>query len=227
MPVSASGEKLVRSSRTIRISSSQSMSSGAPVTRPSSSASAASQVAADRRPAAGGQLVVAAEEADLQPGQVVAHRQQADVELVRAGSTAGGFGSSSSGPRTDPSSMNERSAASAISASSAGEAAARLDQRDQAARRGVEPLQRALVEVIGLVDQPVVAVREQELVVGERRSPTSPSVRSTQVPSVQLVGAQPQDQRRRARGSWPAASSGRPARAAPRRSRGRPSGRAR
>src|SRR4051794_22035928 len=43
MPVSASGEKLARSSMTSRISSSQSMSSGVLVTSPSSAASAASR----------------------------------------------------------------------------------------------------------------------------------------------------------------------------------------
>ena len=42
MPVSASGEKLARSSRKMRISSSQSMSSRAKVTSPSASASSAS-----------------------------------------------------------------------------------------------------------------------------------------------------------------------------------------
>ena len=41
MPVSASGESDARSSSAMRISSSQSMSSGATVTRPSASASSA------------------------------------------------------------------------------------------------------------------------------------------------------------------------------------------
>ena len=48
MPVSASGEKLARSSRKTRISSSQSMSSSAKVTRPSSAARLGVEHFADR-----------------------------------------------------------------------------------------------------------------------------------------------------------------------------------
>src|SRR5208337_3434620 len=50
-PVSASGLKLARSSVAIRISSSQSMSSGAKVIRPRSAASSASSAALRRLPA--------------------------------------------------------------------------------------------------------------------------------------------------------------------------------
>ena len=80
MPVSASGVSEARSSSMIRISSSQSMSSGASVTRPSSRASAASI----RRPVSWRSLatwLVVAVEAGLQAGQPVAHRERAEVAL--------------------------------------------------------------------------------------------------------------------------------------------------
>ena len=68
MPVSASGEKLARSSMTSRISSAQSRSSGVWVTRPSRVAAAASR-SSPAAASAACRLGLAAAEPDGQPGQ--------------------------------------------------------------------------------------------------------------------------------------------------------------
>ena len=114
MPVSASGEKLLRSSSTSRISSSQSMSSGVNVTSPASTASSASEVLADRRPAprrarrrrprSGSARRVSPFDIGYQPSLASVRRDVA-------------AGRSSSASSQVPSSMYERSAASTSSAS--------------------------------------------------------------------------------------------------------------
>ena len=106
-----------------------------------------------------GERVLVAEEAGLQPGQPVAHRQRAEVHRAdgdRRRARRPGRSSSNT-----PASWKERSAASASSSSEPAKHAARLDQRDQAAAGHVEPLQRALEVVHDLVGEPVVGVVEQ------------------------------------------------------------------
>ena len=73
-PVSASGLKLARSSSAMRTSSSQSMSSGAKVTRPSSRGLRGLERRGRPRPRPAASPSGVAEEAGLQPGQPVAHR---------------------------------------------------------------------------------------------------------------------------------------------------------
>ena len=75
----------------------------------------------------------------------------------------------------------------------AGEAAARLDRRDQAAAGHVEPPQRALEVVQDLVGEPVVLAAEQQLVVGEDQGRVAFGAEDPGA-ELGLVGAQVQDQ---------------------------------
>ena len=166
------------------------MSSGASVTRPSSSASTASM----RRSVSWRSLatdVVVAPEARAQPGQAVAHRERAEVG--RREHDLGGLALlvvvlhepvehvlAVAGQRQ----LQQR----------AGEARPRLDQRDQRAGRDVEPLQRALEVVADLVDQPVDAgVLGDHPLEGQRVLDGAPRADHPGA-QLQLVGAQPQDE---------------------------------
>ena len=144
MPVSASGESAARLSIASRTSSSQSSSSGANVTRPASSASAASNGPLVReqlrRPARGSPrnrvssrvspLLIVSGPPFIADSAIVFGR----VGIVEHVGAIGGERQ-----------LEQR----------AGEAAARLDEREEAARRQVQALQRALHEVDDLAHQPV------------------------------------------------------------------------
>ena len=74
----------------------------------------------------------------------------------------------------------------------AGEAASRLDQREQAARRNIEAAERAAQQADGLAHQPVVLVREQRPV--HRQHGSGVALRLDEPhPDVELVGAHRQD----------------------------------
>ena len=79
---------------------------------------------------------------------------------------AGGWSSSS----RLPSSMNERSAARASSASSPTKQLPGSIEGDERARRHVEALERAGPVAPQLVDQPVLGVRAEQVLGGEHRS---------------------------------------------------------
>ena len=108
--------------------------------------------------------------------------------------------------------MYDRSAASASSSSDAGEAAARLDQRDQAAAGHVQPLQRPLEVQDDLVGQPVVAVVQQQPVVAPAPAPRRPRCAAPRCRARARWCAGP-GSGRPARGSRPASRTRRPARA--------------
>ena len=74
-----------------------------------------------------------------------------------------------------------------------GEAAARLDQRDQAAAGHVQALQGALEVVHDLVDEPVAAVVKQQLIVGQH-PPRVAAVWMHPGAELEFVGAQVEDQ---------------------------------
>jgi hypothetical protein len=124
-------------------------------------------------------------EAGRQPGQAVAHRERAEVHrsegdrgglrvevdlLEHAGELEGAVGGEGQ--------FEQRS----------GEAAARLDQGDDAAAGDVEALEGALEVVQDLVGQPVVGACSSSSASYARTRFASPCVRMTQVPiSVSLV----------------------------------------
>ena len=144
-----------------RTSSSQSMSSGAKVTRPSSRPPRASS-ASPMRACAAADAAGFAEETRLQPGQAVAHRIAGRNSPSRQGQPA----------RRPVSPSNTRSACRSgprpgESRPACRRSRARLDQRDQAARGDVQPLERALQVMHDLIGQPVSGLLEQEL----RRTP--------------------------------------------------------
>ena len=163
----------------MRTSSSQSMSSGAKVTRPSASASSASSASPAR--------ASTALSASSSPRKRVCSRVRplpigSGPRFMSPTVTAAGVG-----VRVDvlehPGQLERAVGGERELEQRAGEAGARLDQRDEGAAGDVEALQRALEVVHDLVGQPVVAVREQQLVVGEDARRRRRSVRNTQVPS--------------------------------------------
>ena len=78
--------------------------------------------------------------------------------------------------------MYDRSAASASSNSVPAKQLPGSIEREEAARRQIHALQRALDEMHDLAHEPVVRVREQRLGRRRGRSPASPSVFTTTVP---------------------------------------------
>src|SRR5207302_3204514 len=74
-----------------------------------------------------------------------------------------------------------------------GEAAPGFDQGEQAATRDIEPLQGSLEVVQDLVDQPVVAVSQQQPVIAEHPVDVSDGAEHPRAQLV-LVGSQVEDQ---------------------------------
>ena len=137
----------------------------------------------------------------------LAHRVGAEVRRRQAQRRP----AAPSSPSRVPSSMYERSAASASSSSVPGEARARLDQREERARRDVEALERAPQVEPDLAHQPVAGV----LLRGTGRTPRRRSARAR--PSAAPRARSPPrwcaggGSGRRARGPGPAARTRAPA----------------
>ena len=159
--VSASGEKLARSSRNRRISSSQSRSSSARVTRPSASASAASS----GRPMSDElfERFRLAQETGRQPAPAVAHRERAgEIDIAKGDRgrrhvVAIGVTDQHEGTVGRKHDLGKR----------AGKARARLDQRHQRARREVDTLENAFPFEADLARQPMRDIAVEEFVVIE------------------------------------------------------------
>ena len=221
MPVSASGDSDARSSSTIRSSSSKSMSSSAIVTRPSSSAARGVERLADTL-ARGRQLRrrVPRTATPAGRGRCPSGRRRR-WPAVRT--IVGGFGVGVD-VLVDALEHVLPVAGQGQLEQQAGEAAAGLDDGDQAAAGHVEPLERALEVVADLVDEPVAgqlapAGRRTRAPGRGRRWCGAPRCRAR---SRWCAAAGPG---RRAPGSRPSASSRRPGRARHRRRpAARPSG---
>ena len=148
IPVSASGDRLARSSSATRTSSAQSSSSGAEVTRPRPSAASAVSgwPIAFFASAHGLRLVV---EARGEARLAVHHRIRAEILLATARS-AGAAAASPSAREHVAAIGSERQFEER-----AGKARSRLNQRKERARSDVEARQRAAQHADGLPDEPV------------------------------------------------------------------------
>ena len=167
-PVRPSGEKLARSSRNTRTSSSQSMSSSAKVTRPSSCARSASSIL-PRSALAASTSAGLAKKAAGEPREPVRHRIGAEIGVAerdrcRRLVVAVAGADQHVGAVAGEGEFGER----------AGKARARLDQRHQRARGEIDALEHALPQMADFARQPVILVGVEELVVGEHLAAGSP-----------------------------------------------------
>ena len=203
MPVSASGDSAARSSIASRTSSSQSRSSGANETSPASSASSASN--GPSCASASATLLRLAEKPRLEARQPVAHRIRAAVHLRQRDRVR---------PIRDRSACRCDRHASASSNSVPAKALPGLDEREEAPRREIDPLQRPLDQLDDLAHQPVVAVRGERPIDGEHRLGISCRLarRWCRSPARSSAAA---ESRRRARGTRAAARTGRRQRGSP------------
>ena len=158
MPVRASGEKLLRSSSSepdlvvpVEVVGRERHQPGVDARRRRASSL---PITAARRVE---RVVVGPRSGVCQPRQAVGHREPAVVGVGERERRPG----RSSSVDASPSSMSDRSAASDQLGQHAGEAAPRLDERDQGAGRQVEPLERARPQQPDLADQPVLGVGAQ------------------------------------------------------------------
>ena len=152
IPVSASGDSAARASIASRTSSSQSSSSGANDTSPASSAAAGSNGSVSSSSSATSSGV--ARKRVSQPRQAVAHPQRAAVHRRQRDGVRPIRVVEHVGPIRGERQLEQR----------AGKTAARLDQREEAARGQIHALQRPLDEVHDLAHQPVVLMLQQHRV---------------------------------------------------------------
>ena len=187
MPVSASGEKLLRSSSITRTSSSQSRSSSANVTSSASTASIASRSFPIRS--------LADSERHVSPPEPGA--QSRDAVRHRVGTVVG----------TCQSDRRRRQIVSVAPAlehecavgcqhqlgKDSCEAATGFDQRHERARRDIEPLQRARPQQASFAYEPVVWIAGRTTPPPGTPRPCLPTVVRIHVPMLWLVEAEVQD----------------------------------
>ena len=139
--------------------------------------------------ACGLEVLVMAPEAALQAGDAVAHGEGAVVGLAEGDGGGRGVGVD---VLVDAVEHVLPIAGERDLQQQPGEAAAGFDDRDQAPAGDVEPLEQSLVEVDGLVDEPVIGQLAQLGVVGQHEVGVALAAEHPRS-EVLLVGAQPQD----------------------------------